>query len=503
MNCTLLATLIASIAASPGGWRLQPKFGVGQELTYEGKIREVRASADVESESESRLTVRALVMEKSSDGAVRLGCSTVRKPSDPKVSKPNQLDDALSISFDEVIVEPTGAARWSPSLGGGRNSIDAARNSDIQAHIDTSPAAEMASTRELGFLVEFPANPLKTGEKWVIRQEGAPPLACQVVGPETVMGATCVLVTLHQESQNWKNPSPASPAWCMDAKVWVEEKSRSVFKVDRTTQVRYPGAPGERVTRQVNYEQATNVRYHGELHQRQVEDFRTVHDAFRKLESARSLAGKSERDKRLAQVRRDLKLAMQQLYSTPFRPAIERLDGLAESLLNAEDAPEEPVIVLAGRREAAVGERAPHFVVRDVKTGETISRKTTRGRPVLLVYIDPKSRLSRQTLQAAVAAARGCDLSLYAVCTSYDEATEAALREEVPGEYAVCMGGGGDSAYGIQGTPHVVLIDGEGILRVNQLGYGPALETSLVEGCAAIKTAAVVKEKEKARTFLR
>lgn len=502
MNCTLLATMIASIAASPGVWRLQPKFSIGQELTYEGKIREVRASADVESEAESRLTVRALVLEKSSDGSARIGCCTVRKPSDPKVSKPNQLDDALSLSFDEVVVGPTGAATWSRALGGDRRSIDSARKSDSQAHIDTSPAAEMTSTRELGFLVEFPANPLKTGEKWVIRQEGLPALACQVVGPETVMGTACVVVTLHQESQNWKNSSPASPAWCMDAKVWVEEKTRTVFKVDRTTQVRYPGAPGERVTRQATYEQATNVRYHGELFQRQVEDFRAVHDAFQRLEAARSLASKSERDKRLAQVRRDLKLAMQRLYSTPFRPAIERLDAMAETLMNAEDAPEEPVIVLAGRREAAVGERAPHFVVRNVSTGETISRKTTRGKPVLLVYIDPKSRLSRQTLEAAVAAARGCDVSLYAVCTSLDEGAEAELRAQVPGEYAVCTGGG-DSAYGMQGTPHVVLIDAEGILRVNQTGYGPALEASLVEGCAALKTAAIVKEKEKSRSFLR
>lgn len=502
----LVAILTGTLAASPvpGAWHLHPKYAVGQELTYEGKTREVRSGANVQSESEMRLFVRALVLEKSSGGVAAIGCCTVHKVADPKVAKPNQLEDAVAMRFEEVNVQPSGCAVVPGPLS---FTLDA-RGGDQpeQSARDSAVLPESMSVRELGFFVEFPNKALKAGEKWTVRPIGQPAVTCQIIGPETVIDTKCVSVAMHQESQNWNNESLSTPAWRMDAKVWVDDKTKTVFKVERTSQIRQPGSAGEHVTRTVSYEQATNIRYHGDLLQRQIDDYRTVQRAFSQLESVALVSQKADREKQLKKVRQELKLAMQRLYSTTYRPAVERLDDLAVQMAKAEEGDEEPAIILASRREATVGEKAPHFVVRNAKTGETVSRKTTRGKPVVLVYIDPASELSMQALETAVAAVRSqpaADLVLLAVCTSIDDATEAALKEKVPGDYTVCTGGGSDAAYGIDGTPHVVVIDPDGILRVNQMGFGPGMHKAVAESVSSMKVENIANDKDKKKSFLR
>lgn len=479
------AFVAANVSAVPlsTSWQLQPKYLPGQEVVYDGRVHESRSINGVESVSDQRLTVRALVLEKNSRGVAKLGCCTILKRVSAVASKPGELDDALSIDFEIIEVEPSGLAKWK-STG-----------------IDGSPAAREAIEAELGFLVEFPEKGLKTGEKWTIRPEGEPVVAASVVGPESIIGTRCVAVRLQQESQNWANPDNLVPAWRLETNVWVDDKSKAVFQLERTYETRRPG--GESVVRRVSYRQASNVRYHGNILQQQTSDFRTVYNAFERLRSAVALTRPAERMRELASVRRDLKAAMQQLYSTPHRAAIERIDQMAEAA-ESKDEMEDGAIVLAGRREAVVGTAAPSFALRRLDTGETVTRKTTKGKSIVMVFIEPDNDLSVRALQTVldvVGEGEGSPL-VFAICEDADETHHARLRESVPGPYVLCAGQGADGAYGIDGSPHVVFIDQNGILRINQVGFGPELRTTMVKTMSASRHENIADQKDK-RSFLR
>jgi hypothetical protein len=80
----------------------------------------------------------------------------------------------------------------------------------------------------------------------------------------------------------------------------------------------------------------------------------------------------------------------------------------------------------------------------------------------------------------SVKAGKGaCDV--YAVCMKTDDAAMAKLKQAVPSGYRMCKAQAMDRSYGMVAMPHTIMIDKEGLLRANFLGYGPELGMSIAQ----------------------
>jgi hypothetical protein len=493
MISSLVALVAAWVGAGPASTPhdLRPRLQVGQELVYDGTIQETRGSDGGQAESTRRLTVRALVLQKSAKGVADVGVLTVHKEKElVAVSRPTELDDAIAIRMDKVQVDPTGHARWLPS------------GAEIAPPVD----ADMIS--EMGFFIEMPTDPKKVGEKWVFEREGQPSIRAEVLGVETVIGARCVVVGMDQESPNWANEEINLLAWKITTKLLFDPKTQSVCRIEREVATRSPSAPLDRHVRKVMLEQGTNVRFHGNVLQNQIEDFETAYQAQQDLDAALALDD-ANRARKLHSMQHDLKFAMQRLYSTPYRPIIEKMHERAVDAEKWETAQEKrPVPVLGGPKEVRVGQRAPHFLLHDVASGQSISLKTVRGESVVMVFVDPTSDLSLDALRTTLAAVakEKRAVKVFAVGTRIDPEMAAELHQKVAGDYVVCKGGATDSSYGVKGVPHVVCVDSQGILRVNQKGFGPEVFATLVQNLSALPATNIAQqkpEKEIKRSFRR
>lgn len=476
-------------AASPtsAAWDLRPRYQVGQELVYEGRIQDVQEIEGVRSESERRLCVRALVMEKSAKGYTDLGCYTVHKlPEIRADQKPNDLEDAIDVHFDLVQVGPDGHARWAGSGA------------------EIAPPTEPATIAEFGYLLPAPDQPVRVGDKWVMKRTGQTNTRYTVEGVESIIGARCVVIAFDQESHNWTNEDISLGAWHLTGKVWFDTQSQSIVKLERELHTRDPAAPLARNVRRVVYEQTSAIKFHGSVLQDQIADFRDALAAQDQLQQALNLSD-ATRERMLLAVRQDLKEAMQKMHATSYRPAIERMYKMAEAAPSvAETQGTGRAPVLTGRREARLGQRAPHFVFKTTRDGEKISRTSMRGQSLLMVFVDPNSELSREALRTALAASEGSapdKLRMLVVCPKADSEAEAILRHAVPGDYEVCSGASVD--FGVRGTPHVVFIDSAGILRMNQYGFGPEVHRELAESLSKVSAANIADQKSKSPSYLR
>ncbi len=467
---------------------LSPRLQVGQELVYDGTIQETRRSEGGQAESSRRVTVRALVIQKSAKGTADVGVLTVHKEREiAQVSKPTELQDALAVRLDKIQVDADGHARWIPS------------GAEIAPPVDPSMVSELSP------FVEMPTDPVKVGDKWVMNREGQPAIRAEFLGIETVIGAKCAAIKLDQESQNWASEEINIPAWKITTKLLFDPKTQSVCRVEREVVTRDPSAPLDQHVRKVTLEQATNVRFHGNVLQNQIEDFETAYTAQRDLDSALALDD-ATRSRKLHAMQHDLKFAMQRLYSTPYRPIIEKMHERAVDAEKWEAAQDKRAVpVLGGQREVRIGQRAPHFLLKEVKSGESVSLKTVRGQAFVMVFVDPTSDLSldalRTTLSAVAKEKR--PVKVYAVASKIDPELAAELRQKVEGDYVICKGGATDSSYGVKGVPHVVCVDPQGILRVNQKGFGPEVYATLVQNLSQLPAANLAQEKEPRRSFRR
>jgi hypothetical protein len=456
---------------------------------YEGWIRDSALShaEGVQADSKRRIYLRALVLDKSAQGTVEVGNYTVIKDGEAKeVSRSSEVGDAQFVHFDLVRVDDKGSPQW-----GANGAV-------------ILPATDDSLVAELGYLVEMPPQKVKQGEEWIVRPEGAPAVTYRVLGSDGVTGIRCIAVQTEQATQNWSAEQITLPAWRISTKLWFDPKSQTMVKVDRTLERREPDAPGQIRTRQVTYEQSTNVKYHGTIMQNQHEDFRTAIKAQEDLERALARTDATS-DRLLLAVRQDLKFAMQRLYSTPYRPAIERMYKAAESA--GDDIEEKEESAVLGRpREARVGLPAPSIVLRSASTGEKLTRKQLHGSVCVMVFIDPASELSLEALRTALRAVDSAGdqaVRVLAVSPTLTKEGEASLRQRVPGTYEICIGPGADSAYGMKGRPHVVVTDSVGVLRVNQQGFGPETYALLSRDLATIPTANVAGAKDKPKSMRR
>ncbi|MFO0948112.1 MAG: hypothetical protein U1D30_19700 [Planctomycetota bacterium] len=460
----------AAAPTDPSVIRLNPKFTLGQELTFHGSVIESSLGMDgVRFEQPFELEASMFVLDIDASKNAETGCYTVlRLPDHRPTREKKELENVTSLHFDLVKVNSVGAAVWAKS----------------EAQIMLPP--DGSAPWELGYFFEVPKSEVKIGDSWTLRRPGQPMIRCQVLGREDVFGIPCAKVLSVQESQNWTTKNKELAAWRNETNVWIEQKSGLPLRVHRQYQFREAGQ--ESVTRSLltRYDRSSDLKYHGQLFQERESDFRTAIAAQTDLDSALSNPERTNKAK-YASIEAKLRYALDRPHGSPYRPAMAHMAKIAG------DAVANPRPKSTSRRDALVGptsqvgRRARPFVVHNLEKDESINLKSAHGRAVVLVFVDPASELSLTALRNVLQAVGDPSADVprvLAVIKNSDKAAAEVLKTKVPGEYSVCFGKGVDKTYGIDALPHTVFIDAEGTLRGNYVGVGPEVLGSLTESIA-------------------
>jgi len=159
---------------------------------------------------------------------------------------------------------------------------------------------------------------------------------------------------------------------------------------------------------------------------------------------------------------------------TPYTAAITSLRRRAEMARRGERPPE--AIVIAPRVEVRssprdVGEAAPELAVPPVGVGASISLDSLRGRPAVLVFFKPSSRLTAHVLGYVRDASRTHGERV-AVVSLACEGNSAAFPKDFKFDLPVHDGRAALSAFAGASTPRIVVLDGKGVIRVIAPGWG-------------------------------
>lgn len=457
--------------APDGGVKLAPKYTAGQEIVYSGTIIESCTGAHgVTYEQPYDVETTALVTQMDAKRNAEIACYTVVKmPSQDADAAQKSMDDVSTFHFDMMRVSPQGMATWMSGAMKGKSPM---------------PSPSGQTPWELGCFLQVPADPVVKGTQWTIQSEGQPPVKCMAMGPETVDGEPCMKISCTQQSPTWMLKTTSQPAWQCESMVWVTMKKGMVYKVTRTFSAR--DADETKPTRVVktSYTQSTNIVFNGPELQARTTDFEAAVKA--QIEWEKLASGKSDRapKNQIGAVRHQLKFALDKSIASPYRLAMQEMMRVAEEAEKSVVTSKPSLPPSMPHMAAVVGKRARHLSVRDMETNETLSLKNFKGKCVILVYCDPESALSKKALETVVESVKSCKgtAEVYAVCNKMDEQTMDAMKKAIPGGgYKVCKAQGMDRSYGMIAMPHTIMIDKEGMLRANFLGYGPELGVSIAQ----------------------
>lgn len=456
-----LAWLMMGMAACGAGearWKLTPKHLVGREIVYTGRVVEtIHGELGARYEQPYELEANMLVMNVDAFQTAEVGCFTIYRHMDHRlttVKVPNE--NLVQFHFDLLKVSSSGRPTWALN--------------DVQ--IGQSPDGIMPW--ELGYILEASEEPVDSNSTWEVRRPGQPLITCKVVGRDDVANTPCLKIACTQQSQNWGARRIDQAAWKSEATLWVGRKASTVHRVQRTVSVRDPGDDHAGRTIQADYFLATDLVYQGLRLQERAKEFRAAFKAQTEIEKVSTQIGRVSKS-RIEAIKFDLKDLLENQAPTAYRLSIQRLLKQAEALEQRANSREQPTEFVGTRRGAPIGRPARAFVVRNLEKEESFTLKSLQGQAVVLVFIDPNGKLGTQTLSAIAKAVEthGEGVRLLAVCSRADEATLTSLRTNSPGNYTLCSGRGVDKSFGIQGLPHTLFIDGEGILRGSYPGFGP------------------------------
>jgi hypothetical protein len=463
--------LVPAWADAPdGGVKLAPKYTEGQEIVYSGTIIETCSRAPgVTYEQPYDVEMTALVMQMDAKRNAEVACYTVVKmPTQDADADQKSMEDVSTFHFDMMRVSPQGIATWMAGPMKGKTPM---------------PTPSGQAPWELGCFMQVPAEPVVKGTQWTIQSEGQPPVKCTAMGPEPVDGEPCMKIACMQQSPTWTLKNASQPAWQCESMVWMTMKKGMVYKVIRTFTARDAHETTPSRTVKTMYTQATNIVFNGPEMQARTTDFEAALKA--QIEWEKLASGKSDRapKNQIGSVRHQLQFALDKSLASPYRMAMKEMLRVAQEAEKNVVLSKPALPPSMPHMAAVVGKRARHLAVRDMESNEMLTLKDFKGKCVVLVYCDPESALSQKALETVVQSTRTAKESaeVYAVCTKTDKETMDALKMAVPSGYKVCKAQAMDRSYGMIAMPHTIMIDKDGVLRANFLGYGPELGASIAQ----------------------
>jgi peroxiredoxin len=421
-------------------WTLAPRFERGTELVYRGSFGEQSAGDKVRFQRVYRFETRLLVLDAGPKGCDLAG---------------------LSILQDKASRAPGAVRLERLSLSASGRVLPA-----IPVPVEGPPSLEV------GMFVELPAGRLRPSQGWEERAAGEPVRAWRIAGTEAALAQQCVKVIGMQVSDTWDRPRADRGAWRRIDTLWLNARTGITVRAERTIEQRDPASRETSRMSTLRYDLESSLPHLATL----LNDRRT--EIVRALEfrtQATPLLPQPQRAAReLATLTRRINAYLETQPATPYREAILAIKRHVEAASRGEvvtvgyqSAPvEEPT--------ATIGSLAPEFLATDMTGPGSARLARFKGKPILMVFYHPGSDTAADLLRWAqgVNAALGKYVHVVGMSATDDAAAVLKQRSAVGATFPVLHGAGLRRSYGVEATPKMIVIDGDGVVRGAYLGWG-------------------------------
>lgn len=452
--CRTTTTAQPQLAPAPESrqeWTVAPSWVPGQELVFRGKIAEQSQGQGVQFSKDYRLEVRVLVLDSREDWN-DLACCTKLQASNQR-----QLTEVTSLRLAVVTVN-------------GLNKLRPGMDSQLPARPLDGP-----QPWEAGFLLELPAARIKSGQKWTLTNPNHPSRYAQVRGPAAIGGIPCVLVEVHQQSDDWDQPRADRTAWRMTERIWIGLRQGFVQRFERLVERR---APAHReVTHRITteYDLESQLRYDGLFFDDRRRDIQLTLQIEEQLRPLLRDPGRPNSTAAFEALVAKIDAAGRLHPATPYREVLLRLRH--QAVAGSQHRLPPPVSGETGntRTGLIVGQAAPDFATQELEGGRTFTLRACRGKSVLLAFFNPASLSTPELLRflQQQQEQHGPNAVLAALSLSDQSESLLQLRTQLRLTVPLLAGRSLRWSYGVEATPHFVLVDSAGAVRAVHTGWGP------------------------------
>jgi hypothetical protein len=456
----ILGACALTLAQPPGrgDWLLLPQLARGQEFTYSGTYTEETAEGGVRRPRTYRLESTLLVLgsdAKKWDVAF-LTVLTLRNQLPGQPPGPTPATAPSSVRLEVAEVDGQGRVK---TKGGG----------SLLAPLDGPPTAEV------GALVEAPRSYLRAGDTWPATEPGRPTRLWQVAGTEAINSTQCVKLVGVQQSDDWERPRADRAGWRRTDTVWLSPQQGVAYKVMRILERREAARETPTFRAVVEYQRESLVNCPGRMFDACT---REIEQAVKFQREAEPLLRQPDLYRpQLETLLRRIAFHLQQPPTVgPYRKAVVQVQKRVEAARRGEvtpdpgsDADPDPVIP-----RAVPGQRVPDFVVSELVNHQTVQLYRQLGRPVLLLFYNPTSEMSPTVLRFGrdLLEKHRPRLTVLALAVTEDEELVRKQSAELRLPFPVLDGRSLHQTFGVDGTPRLVVLDGDGIFRGGYTGWG-------------------------------
>lgn len=454
----LVSALLLGQAADRPEWLLVPQYSQGQELIYKGSCTEESLVPGVQHQRQYALEVMLFLYDtapKHWDAALVTSLSLAN----PKFA-PTSKAPPGSVRLELVKLDQRGRLI-------GKN--------DLSIPLTGLPFVES------GAFFELPAVRVNAQSYWEESQEGRPLRSWQVLGPDVRSGIPCLKLLATQQSRDWNEPRADSTAWRRKDLIWFAPQLGLVYRVERIIERREPARqdPTQRTT--VAYEVDSKLKFPGKLFEDRKEE---LLKAGKFLEEAAPLLSNPVQYRgQIDALARRIAFFLDNHAPTPYRKALAHLKTRLEQARNGELPAEQTVEERTPPTPAKIGHKVADFVITDLTSQRSRHFYQFLGQPILLIYYNPASDTGRQVLRfgQTMFDRYGADVTVLGMAVSDDIDQVRKQHEDMGLSFPVLDGRAMHRTFGVDGTPRVVLLDAEAVVRCATTGWGYHIPDEITE----------------------
>jgi hypothetical protein len=449
-------------------WPLTPKLANAQELVYRGTFSE-QAFGNVQFSRSYRLETRVFVLGSAAEAldvailtilrdrpASGSPAATAKTPDRPEAGDPS----VCSARLERVAVDPNGRL-------------------SAEAGVSLAVPLEGPPTLECGAFVGTPRGRVVTDRPWTLGEAGRPDWHWKVDGTEVVNAASCLKMVGVQQSDDWERPRGDRAAWRRTDTVWVTPRTGVACQVRRLIERRLAGHTTPTQQSVLQYVLQSSPQYPASLADAPRRD---IERAGQFLAAAQPYLGQPARfGRELAALLARIEAHLQRETPTPYREAIVQVRARVEAAHRGETPPTLPsdvtdptVPVAATPPELTTGRPAPDFLAPDFADLErSNSLRDWKGRPLLMVFYNPTSRhvdALMRLVQSVVAQHK--EVAVVGLAMAGDAELINRQRRAKGWTFPVLDGTGLCISYAVEGTPKMVLIGADSVVRAIVVGWG-------------------------------
>jgi len=337
-------------------------------------------------------------------------------------------------------------------------------------------------TLECGIVVEAPITKVGINQFWEVNEEGRPPRTWQVLGTESCNGITCIKLLGTQQSEDWDRPRADHTAWRRRDTVWLKPQLGLAQKVERVIERREPARrdPTHRTT--VRYELASTLKWPpGRL----LEDRRQEILKTKKFQEDAGplLAQPGQYQPQIESLLRKISYYTESQAPTPYRKAVVALLTHLEKARSGETPPEIVPEEIVFKSAVGVGQRVPDFIVTDLTGKDSARLARMLGRPVFVFFYNPATETGKEVLRFArnLHQKHGDSLSIMAMAVTNEPELARKQHADFRLPFPLLDGKGLHVTFGVDATPRLTILDGEGVVRFATTGWGTQTEREITE----------------------